>query len=59
MIPCTYERYGIVYCTLCDKAITYCRCGTTPAEDAPPEDKDDTPHATIDYPARGTRRRHR
>ena len=37
MIPCTYERYGIVYCALCDKAITYCKCGTTPAEDMPPE----------------------
>lgn len=27
-------RYGVTYCALCSLMIDYCRCGTTPAEDA-------------------------
>ena len=40
--PCTYERYGIIYCLLCDLALPYCHCGMTPTEDARAKDGAET-----------------
>ena len=40
--PCTYERYGVILCLLCDLALPYCRCGMTPAEDVLAKDGAET-----------------
>jgi len=43
--PYTYKRFGATYCSLCQlqvEPVEYCRCGTTPATDAPAKDGEET-----------------